>query len=327
MKRDYYIFSNGKLKRKDNTLYFINDEGASKPLPITTVDSLHVLGQVDLNIPLLTLLSQYGVKVHFYNYYGFYTGTFYPRAKNVSGHLVVRQSAHYLNQKQRMYLARSFLDSGVHHMLRLLRRYKEKTAEHVDDIRDNANKFSDTVSIPQLMGMEGSIRQKYYRSFDEILGHGFNLSRREKRPPTDPVNALISFGNMLAYTAILSEIYKTSLDPTVSFLHEPSSMRFSLSLDLAEIFKPLLVDSVIISSINNRIIGAKHFSHLEGMVLLNEEGKKRFIGEWEKKLATTVRHRTLKRNVSYRFFIRLECYKLIKHIIGDEIYKPLKAWW
>lgn len=153
------------------------------------------------------------------------------------------------------------------------------------------------------------------------------LERREKQPPTDPVNALISFGNMLCYTAILSEIYKTSLDPTISFLHEPSSKRFSLSLDLAELFKPLIVDSVIISSINNRVISAKHFSSMEGMVLLNDEGKKKFISEWEKKLDTTVKHRALNRNVSYRYFIRLECYKLVKHLIGDEVYRPLKAWW
>ncbi len=327
MKRDYYIFSAGQLKRKDNTIYFIDESGNSKPLPISAVDSIHILGQVDFNIPLLTLLSQYGIRIHFYNYYGFYTGTFYPRAQNVSGHLVVRQSFHYLNKEQRIYLARSFLESSVHHILRLLRRYKEKTALCVNDIQDISARFAKATTIAQLMGLEGNIRQKYYQSFKCILKHGFGFSNREKRPPTDPVNALISFGNMLAYTAILSEIYKTNLDPTISFLHEPSSRRFSLSLDLAEIFKPLLVDAVIISSINNRIINSKHFTSLEGMVLLNEEGKKKFISEWEKKLLTTVKHRTLKRNVSYRYFIRLECYKLIKHIIGDELYKPLKAWW
>jgi CRISPR-associated protein Cas1 len=327
MKRDYYVFSNGQLKRKDNTLYFIDNEGNSKPLPIAAIDNLYVLGQVDFNIPLITLFSQYGVRVHFYNYYGFYTGTFYPRPQSVSGHLVVRQSAHYLDMKQRIYLARSFLDAGVHHMLRLLRRYKERTALYVDNIQNNAAKFVEAKSIPQLMGIEGSIRQEYYQSFGQILRHGFTLEKREKQPPTDPVNALISFGNMLAYTTILSEIYKTSLDPTISYLHEPSSRRFSLSLDLAEIFKPLLVDSVIISSINNRIITSKHFSSMEGVVFLNEEGKKKFISEWEKKLDTTVKHRTLKRNVSYKFFIRLECYKLIKHVISDEVYKPLKAWW
>lgn len=181
--------------------------------------------------------------------------------------------------------------------------------------------------IQELMGTEGRIRQIYYQSFNKILNNNFIFKTRQKRPPTDPLNALISFGNSLAYSVILSEIYKTQLDPTISYLHEPSSKRFSLSLDLSEIFKPLIVDSVIISLINNRVINSKHFSEKDGIVMLNEEGKKRYIIEWQKKLETTIKHRTLKRNVSYRFFIRLECYKLIKHVIGDEVYKPLKAWW
>src|SRR5699024_6925429 len=121
--------------------------------------------------------------------------------------------------------------------------------------------------------------------------------------------------------------YKTHLDPTVSFLHEPSTKRFSLSLDIAEIFKPLLVDSVIFALLNRKRIKLSDFEFLEEMVLLNESGRKKFIQEWIGKLKTTVRHRKLKRNVSYKYFIRLECYKLIKHFIRDQTYKPLKAWW
>ncbi|MDL0298323.1 CRISPR-associated endonuclease Cas1, partial [Clostridioides difficile] len=73
-------------------------------------------------------------------------------------------------------------------------------------------------------------------------------------PPKDPVNALMSFGNSIMYTNVLSEIYKTQLDPTISFLHEPSTKRFSLSLDIAEIFKPIIIDTIIFSLINNKRI-------------------------------------------------------------------------
>lgn len=168
MKRDYYIFSTGQLKRKDNTMYFVDAEGKSKPLPITTIDNLHIFGQVDFNIPLINLFSQHGIRIHFYNYYGFYTGTFYPRSQNASGHLVVRQSAHYLDPQKRLYLACSFLEAGVHHMLRLLRRYKDKTASDVDEIKYEATKFREASTIPQMMGLEGVIRQKYYQAFNVI---------------------------------------------------------------------------------------------------------------------------------------------------------------
>ncbi|GEN35841.1 type I-B CRISPR-associated endonuclease Cas1b [Aneurinibacillus danicus] len=327
MLKDHYIFSTGRLQRKDNTLYFVDGEGKKKSLPIEQIENLHIFGQVDVNSALFNILAQYGVRLHFYNYYGYYTGTFYPRAQNVSGYTVIQQSAHYLNRDKRLYLARSFLYGGIHHMLRNLRRHKEKTEDIVQAIETEAAKLEDTAKIPEVMGIEGRIRQEYYQAFNVMLKPEFAFEKRTKRPPADPLNALISFGNSRMYTEILSEMYKTMLDPTVSFLHEPSSKRFSLSLDLAEIFKPLLVDTVITSLINNRAITLKHFDEMEGIVFLNEEGRKKFVAEWEKKLGTTVQHRTLKRKVSYRYFIRLECYKLIKHFIGDTLYKPLKAWW
>lgn len=127
---------------------------------------------------------------------------------------------------------------------------------------------------------------------------------------------------------VLSEIYKTHLDPSISFLHEPSTKRFSLSLDLAEVFKPLMVDSVIFTLINKKQISVRgDFEYIDDMVLLNENGRKKFLSEWTRKLRTTVKHRALKRNTSYQYLIRLEAYKLIKHFINDQRYKPLRAWW
>jgi len=98
-------------------------------------------------------------------------------------------------------------------------------------------------------------------------------------------------------------------------------------LDIAEIFKPLIIDALIFKLVNNNMITNNHFDTKEGFCSLTEEGKKIFVREYDNKLSTTVRHRKLNRNVSYRGFIRLECYKLIKHFIGDEKYKSLKVWW
>ena len=129
------------------------------------------------------------------------------------------------------------------------------------------------------------------------------------------------------YTTVLGEIYKTPLDPTISYLHEPSTKRFSLSLDIAEIFKPLIIDSIIFSLINKKVIRKDDFTNEGEICYLNEIGKKKFIKEYENKLATTIKHRMLNRKVSYKSLIRLECYKIIKMLINDDIYKPLKAWW
>ncbi|WP_276913367.1 type I-B CRISPR-associated endonuclease Cas1b [Aneurinibacillus aneurinilyticus] len=327
MLRDFYIFSNGRMKRKDNTFYFVNEEEKKKSLPVEQINNLYVFGQVDLNTTLLTFLSQHQIQVHFFNYYGFYSGSFMSRESNLSGFTLVQQSAHYLDKDKRLMLAKSFVSAATFHMVRTLKGYKQITKEALDPIMLLIPQIFEANSISQLMGTEGIIRQHYYSLFNYILPSEFAFNKRSKQPPHDEINALISFGNSLCYTTVLSEIYKTQLNPTVSYLHEPSSKRFSLSLDIAEIFKPLIVDTLIFSLINKKMINLKHFETIDEMVLLNEQGRRKFLQAWDEKIGQTVMHRRLKRKVSYRYFIRLECYKLIKHVIGDETYKPLRAWW
>lgn len=329
MNKDFYIFNNGRMRRKNNTFYFIDEEDNKRSLPIHQIENIYVFGAVDFNTSFLQLLSQHNVRIHIYNYYGFYTGTYYPRSKKVSGYTVVNQSQHYLDNEKREYLAKQFVKSATFHMLRNLRSYRKypEVKGIMDQIQHNILLLDHMERASEIMGLEGKIRQLYYSAFNYFLPEDFAFDDRTKRPPKDPLNTLISFGNSICYTAVLTEIYKTHLDPTVSFLHEPSTKRFSLSLDIAEIFKPLLVDPVIFKLLNRRQIKLSNFKFMDEMVLLNETGKKKFIQEWVDKLATTVRHRKLKRNVSYKYFIRLECYKLIKHFIGDQTYQPLKAWW
>ena len=138
---------------------------------------------------------------------------------------------------------------------------------------------------------------------------------------------MISFGNSLLYSTVLSEIYHTQLNPTISYLHEPFERRFSLALDLAEIFKPLIVDRTIFSLVNRGVIGKEDFRRELNGVLLSENGKKKFLKAYGEKLETTIKHRKLGRNVSYQRLIRLECYKLVKHLLGTEKYEPFVIWW
>ena len=161
-----------------------------------------------------------------------------------------------------------------------------------------------------------------------ILGKAeFAFEQRTKRPPKNYLNTLISFGNSLLYTIILSEIYKTHLDPRIGFLHTTNFRRFTLNLDVAEIFKPIIVDRVIFTLIGKNMITKDHFEKgMEGL-LLKEKAQKVFVEEMENKLKTTFNHRNLGRNVSYRRLIRLELYRLEKHLIGEEEYTAFVARW
>jgi CRISPR-associated protein Cas1 len=146
-------------------------------------------------------------------------------------------------------------------------------------------------------------------------------------PPSNEMNALISFGNAVCYAACLGQLYHTQLNPTISFLHEPGMRRYSLALDLAEIFKPLLVDRTIFALLNKKVLQADDFERKANGCWLKEKGRKRFMEAWDKRMGETIQHRKLGRSVSYKRLIRLECYKLSKHILGMDPYVPFVIWW
>lgn len=173
MGKDYYIFSNGRIKRHENTFQFIDAEDNKKSLPIEQTERLHLYGEVDLNTKLLNYAAQYGVMINYYNYYGFYSGTIYPRKKNVSGLLLVKQSENYINSEKRMYLAKCFVDSAAFHILRQLRRHKDKTSEYIEQIEGELSNVYRAENINELMGAEGRIRKIYYKTFPLILKKRF----------------------------------------------------------------------------------------------------------------------------------------------------------
>jgi CRISPR-associated protein Cas1 len=326
MSRPYYIFSSGRLSRKENTLYIETASAEKRAIPIEDIESLHVFSEIDLNSKLLNFLAQQNKTVHFYNYYGFYSGSFMPRERNLSGNLTVKQVEFYLDSTKRQNIAISFIEGAVHHMQRNLREY-QGTEGFRNAIQTEMSDAYKTKSVSELMGCEGRARNAYYQAFNFILNSKFAFDKREKRPPTNPINALISFGNSLIYSTVLTQIYLTQLNPTISYLHEPGEKRYSLSLDIAEIFKPLIVDPVIFKLVNNNMLSTEDFEEDLNFCYLTEQGRKKFIKEIDQKLSTTIKHRKLKRSVSYKLLIRLECYKLIKHFLGDETYIPFKAWW
>lgn len=391
--KNYYVLSNGRVKRHANTLYIENEAGEKMPVPIEDVESLYLYGEVDLNTKLLNFLSQKKVPLHVFNYFGFYAGSYYPREYLHSGYLLVHQVSHYTDNERRMRLAQEFVRGAAHSLLRNIVYYDKRKAgaaderepageiglnppersgiptdaeveAAVDDIVHDTGAAGDEeedadplvaavvwdesprplstlgdvigglaalvetqTDINVLRGLEGKMRERYYQAWRHILREGWTFERRVRRPPDNEVNALISFGNSHLYTVCLGELYRTQLTPTISYLHEPGARRFSLALDLSEIFKPLIVDRAIFRLINTGQIKDSHFDRSLDGCFLNDAGKKLYINALEDRLKTTIKHRRLGRSVSYRHLIRLECYKLIRHLTGVETYRAFRAWW
>lgn len=330
MGESMYIFRSGTLQRRDDNLEMVDTEGEKKNLKVETVSEVFLFGEVQLNTKALNFMSQKGVALHVYNYYGFYSGSFFPRERKVSGNLLVHQVRHYDDPEQRLDLARAFVEAASSNIYRNLRYYNGRGCEldsEMIEIESLRRRSKEATNVPELMGYEGNIHRIYYSCWNKIIHQEIEFEKRVKHPPDNMINSLISFVNSLIYTTVLSEIYKTHLHPAISFLHEPGERRFSLSLDLAEIFKPLIGDRMIFSMLNKNQIDEKDFEEESNFIYLKDGARRKILEEYDKRLDRTIMHKTLGREVSYRYLIRLECYKLIKHLLGEKEYEGFVIWW
>ena len=305
MRKCAYIFNDGELRRKDNTVCFLNEDG-NKYLPIEDISDLYVFGEVSVSKKFLEYATQKGILIHFFNYHEYYAGTYYPREHYNSGYMILKQAEHYLDERKRTVLARKFVEGSYRNILQVLKYYtsrgKPDLEEHISRIESYWSMIAPDTTIDQLMAIEGNIRAAYYSAFDIILQNpDFVFESRTKRPPRNHMNTLLSFGNSILYTMVLSEIYNTHLDPRIGFLHSTNNRRFTLNLDVAEIFKPILVDRVNFTLLGRNLL--------------------------YKRLNTTINYKKLSKQVSYRRLIRLELYKIEKHLMGEEEYVPFLSSW
>ncbi len=330
MQQSFYVYNNGDLKRKDNTLRFTSYDGEKRDIPIERISDIYVMSEMSFNTTFLSYISQYGIPIHFFNYYNFYTGSFYPKESNLAGQLLVNQVQYYTEYDKRLLIARKFIQAAADNIYRNLRYYNGRdkdVSEYMKDINSLRSGLSEVKSVQELMGIEGNIRKRYYAAWSVIINQEIEFDKRVMHPPDNMINSLISFVNSLVYTRTLSEIYHTQLNPTISYLHEPGVRRYSLCLDISEVFKPLIGDRLIFSLLNRKQITENSFTKELNYLHLKKEASKLIVSEFENRMKQTIMHKELGRQVSYQYLIRLEAYKLIKHLIGEKEYEGFRIWW
>lgn len=322
-----YIFSMGELKRKDNSIAFRNEKG-NFYIPIQDTREVYCMNEVSFNTKFLDFISRAGITLHLFNYHGNYSGTFYPKEQLISGDLCIKQALCYI--ENRLKIAKSMVQAiadNIHETLYHYYRHDKKDLKPtLDWLKSEPKKFLDKdITIEQIMFIEGQIWNKFYDSFKHFLSEDFLMNKRVKRPPDNPMNALVSFGNTLLYTKTISAIYTTHLNQAISFLHSPREGRFSLCLDISEAFKPVIVFKTIFDLVGRKKLQVeKHFDKSLNYALLNEEGKKIFIDAFETRLNETFMHPKLKRKTTYKHCLKLEGYKLIKYIVEGKEFVPFR---
>lgn len=325
MGKTKYIGSMGELSRKDNSICF-RKNGKNVYIPVENTSEIFCLNEVSLNSKLLDFLSRANIVVHFFNYYGGYSGTFYPKEFLISGKVTVAQVKTFENRREE--IAKSIVNGIRINTINTLSHYYKHGNSEIQPLlshlkKDSLNKLEKSNNIKEILSVEGDIWQTFYSSFKYILREEFIFNKRVKRPPDNPLNAMISFGNSILYAKTVTAIYNTHLNQSVSFLHEPSESRFSLSLDLSENFKHAVTFKTIFDLVNNRKINVeKHFDKKLNYCILNDEGKQLFINSLEERLESVKEHPKLKRKVSLKTCIKLDAYKILKCIMEQKEFIP-----
>ncbi len=307
-----------RLNRHENALVVTSNAGR-KSIPLNGVKHVVCMGEGSISIRLLKDMGRRGIRFTVLDAGGRFLGAFEPEDEMPSGRVRIGQARLFLDEAARLRIARAIVSAQVKSMRGLLQRYRRNGTAALGLSLEGLERASDIVdgatSIEVLMGAEGHARAFLHDAFGRISPDA-KLERRVRRPPPDPVNCLMSFFNMLLYSACANELAKTHLDRSVSFLHAPGTGRRSLSIDMAETFRPVLSDALLLSVFRRGQLDGSWFNRTPGVCLLSEKGRikttERFWSRIEEQFG----------NLTFRQTIHRQCLSLEREALGIGQFKP-----
>lgn len=327
--KEYHIVNDGILTKKDFTVLFENEQ-KKRYIPVEVTDTLNIYSNITLSSEFLSFASSHSMNVNIFNKYGDYIGQLIGASAGRSSKTLIKQAVIYADDAERLALAKVIIIAAMHNIRSNIRYYKKHKNNPV--FSDTEVALSETItclneasSIDELLLNEARGRQLYYRAFPYIIENSeFSFHGRTKRPPQDPLNAMISFGNTVIYNRLASEINKSRLDIRIAFLHSTNNRKYSLNLDLSELFKPIIVDKVVFTIVNKHILSPRlHFEKVEnGGVYLNSAGKRIFLNHLEQKLRQTIKVKD--KVYTYDALMKREVEGLQRHIENKTPYHPYK---
>ncbi|HHU55710.1 MAG TPA: CRISPR-associated endonuclease Cas1 [Acholeplasmataceae bacterium] len=331
MRKRIYLYSNGELIRKDNNLCFKTKESINY-LPIHQIETINAFSHINLNKNTIILLHRNNIIINFFDYHGNYSGSYYPYIP-IQGKYIEKQVL-FLNQNQnRLFLAKELVTTAMVNMLSVIKYYikKKRNLKEQQLKLENmlyAFRNSDVDSVEEIMLYEAKFKGVYYSCFSNIVFYDyFKFTKRSIRPPKDPINALMSYGYTQLYTLISNIIHRSRLHISLPIIHGNVRSPEGLQYDIADIFKPIIIDRLIFRLINKKQIQAEDFDIKEDKVYLNRLGINVFINNFEELLYKTIYINEMKRKLSYRNIISREVHKISNHIFNNQKYKGFRSKW
>jgi len=283
-------------------------------IPLCDLDRLIASEDVHFTSPALAELLRRGISIQFFSWKGQFLGSFLP-AQNHHGLTRLRQYQRTLDPAFALQMAGRIVTAKLYNQRRVLQRLAASRAANQDsqdpshppnppDIRHTLawldNLFAtikNSQTIDELRGYEGAATARYFQAWATFLPPDFPFERRSIRPPLNPVNACISFGATILYNEAVAFCHAHGLDPALGTLHSTEDGRWSLALDLIEPFRPVLVEALALDLFSHQILNTNHFEYRDGGCFLNEDGRKKFFLQYERRmerqfLSEAVGHRT-----------------------------------
>ena len=333
MRHPLYLVEQGsRLTKRGRRLNVLKDDTVIAQAALVQVSQVIVFGNVSITTPALHLLLQEGIEVVLLSRTGRFRGRLIGE-QNGNGALRVVQLQRSQDEDFALETARCFVTGKLHNMRVFLRRYARRASSGADrrdpvPLRDAVNAIGammDRVeachTINSLAGVEGKATAAYFRVWKALLTSPWRFERRIRRPPPDPVNVLLSFGYTLLTQNIWGAVLTAGMDPYVGFLHQLNYNRPSLPLDLMEEFRPVIVDSVVLRCLNNRILDPEHFAPAESEerpLVLTDEGIRLFIREMEARFEGEFKEVKTGKRTTYRRLFLNQVYHLSRILTGSE---------
>ena len=307
-----------RLNRHENALVVTSDTGR-KAIPLNGIKHVICMGDGSISIRLLKDMGRRGIRFTVLDAGGRFLGAFEPEDETPSGRVRIGQAGLFLDDMERLRIAKAIVGAQVKSMRGLLQRYRRNGTTGIEPALDGVDAALGMVNaaagINALMGAEGQARAFLHDAF-EVISPEAKLERRIRRPPPDPVNCLMSFFNMLLYSACANELAKTHLDRSISFLHAPGLNRRSLSIDMAETFRPVLSDALLLSMFRRGWPDASWFDSKPGICLLNEKGRIRATEHFWSRIEDS------SGALTFREAIHRQCLSLERESLGVGRFKP-----
>lgn len=320
-KQSLYVQAQGAMVRLDGERLIVQSKGdAPRPVRIANTSHVSLYGNIHITTPTIRRLLERNVPVLFFSYGGWFAGqTVANDTKNVE--LRIAQYRVTQDTHRCVRLARGFVASKILNCRTLLRRnHAAPNAVALSELKQLARKARHAESLEALLGLEGTAARRYFAEFTGMLksvDDTFELEGRNRRPPRDPVNALLSFCYSLLTKEFALAVRTAGLDPLLGVYHQPHFGRPSLALDLMEEFRPVIADSVVIGAINTGVVRSDAFVCAAGAVALTAPARKRLILAFERRMDQLVTHPVFDYRISYRRVLEVQARLLSRVLLGE----------